>query len=93
MQTFRVDDMTCGHCVSVITKAVQAVDAAARLEVDLGQHLVHIEPTASNATELADAITKAGYTPVAVTAAARHDSAPTRSGGCCCGSGRSACSA
>ena len=27
MLAFRVDDMTCGHCVSTISKAVHAVDA------------------------------------------------------------------
>ena len=91
MQTFRVDDMTCSHCVSAITKAVQAVDAAARVDVDLVQHLVHIQPTASNVTEVADAITEAGYTPAAVAGAARREAAPARSGGCCCGSGRSVC--
>ena len=26
MLTFRVDDMTCGHCASSITKAIRAVD-------------------------------------------------------------------
>jgi copper chaperone len=82
MQTFRVDDMTCGHCVSTITKAVRAVDAGAKVEVDLAQHLVRIEPTEADAAELADAITEAGYTPVAVpspTTAAQ----PAKPAGCC----------
>ena len=89
MQTFRVDDMTCGHCVSTITKALRTVDAGARVEVDLAQHLVRVEPCEADASALVEAITEAGYTPVAVELA--RDSAPARAGGCCCGSGRSAC--
>jgi copper chaperone len=78
MQTFRVEDMTCGHCASTITKAVRAVDASAKVEVDLGQHLVRIEPTEANGQELSDAIAEAGYTPVAVPAAELK-----KAGGCC----------
>jgi len=36
-------NMTCGHCVKTVTKAVQQVDAAARLQVDLPTHRVLIE--------------------------------------------------
>ena len=38
MIEFTVNDMTCGHCASTITKAVKEVDAASRCEIDLGQH-------------------------------------------------------
>ncbi|MEY3674478.1 MAG: hypothetical protein RJB47_1186, partial [Pseudomonadota bacterium] len=31
MLTFEVNDMTCGHCVSSITKAVVAVDHEAKV--------------------------------------------------------------
>lgn len=90
MLAYRVDDMTCGHCASIITKAVRAVDAGAKVEVDLVQHLVRIEPTEADAQELSTVITEAGYTPVSVEA--KPASAPTpRAGGCCCGSGASSC--
>jgi copper chaperone CopZ len=56
---------TCGYCADSITKAVRAVDAGAKLEVNLDQHLVRIEMEADVA-ELAKAIAEAGYTPVAV---------------------------
>lgn len=63
MLTYRVDDMTCGHCASTITNAVRAVDAGAKVQIDLAQHLVTVEPTEAEASELDDAITAAGYTP------------------------------
>jgi copper chaperone len=65
MIAFEVNDMSCGHCVSTITKAVQALDPGARLHIDLATHRVEIEPAASNAQALSDAIKEAGYTPLA----------------------------
>ncbi|MEW6703655.1 MAG: heavy-metal-associated domain-containing protein [Pseudomonadota bacterium] len=66
MIAFEVNDMTCGHCVSTITKAVKAADQDAKVEIDLGKHLVCIEPRAADADELREAIQEAGYTPVPV---------------------------
>jgi len=87
MVSFQVNDMTCGHCVSSITKAVKAVDSGATVQIDLATHRVEIEPTKADAVELSDAIKEAGYTPVAVENIAITPiatSAPTRKG-CCCG--------
>jgi copper chaperone len=84
MVTFQVDDMTCGHCVSTITKAVKAADRDATVRIDLPRHLVEIESSGSDADELRDAIKEAGYTPVAAAPSlASRPSAPR--GGCCCG--------
>ncbi len=82
MLTFRVDDMTCGHCASSITKAIRAVDNGARVEVNLQQHLVLVEPTEADAQELSDAMTEAGYTPVALRTAGAT-AGPKKAGSCC----------
>ena len=82
MLAYRIDDMTCGHCASAITKAIRAADAGARVQVDLAQHLVTVEPTEADAQELRDAIIEAGYTPVPV-AAPPAAPATKRAGGCC----------
>ncbi len=82
MPVFRVDDMTCGHCVSTITKALQATDKDAKVTIDLAQHLVMVEPTEASAQELNDAITEAGYTPVPVQAAPVV-AEPVQQRGCC----------
>ena len=68
MIAFEVNDMTCGHCVSTVTKAVKAADEHAKVEVDLSRHLVRIDPVGADAQELIDAIKDAGYTPVPVAA-------------------------
>lgn len=62
MTTFKVEDMSCGHCVSMITKAVKGVDANASVEVKLAEHLV-IVGSSADAETLKEAITDAGYTP------------------------------
>ena len=87
MITFEVKDMTCGHCVSTITKAVKAADQDATVQIDLASHLVTVEPGASDAATLVAAIRAAGYTPVAVNAAAaiQPAAAAAKRGGCCCG--------
>ena len=64
MIAFKVDDMTCGHCVQTITQAVKGVDAGATLRVDLASHRVEIDSTQLDARRLHDAIADAGYTPV-----------------------------
>ncbi len=81
MITFEVKDMTCGHCVSTITKALKATDQDARVQIDLARHLVSVEPVTADAARLADAIQEAGYTPTP--APGQADAAPARSGGCC----------
>ena len=64
MIEFTVNDMTCGHCASTITKAVKEVDAAAKCEIDLGSKRVRISST-HPAQEFVAAIQEAGYTPEA----------------------------
>nr|WP_315594973.1 heavy-metal-associated domain-containing protein [uncultured Cupriavidus sp.] len=84
MLTYRVEDMTCSHCANTITKAVHSFDSGAKVDVDLSQHLVRIEPNGVAADELLNVITEAGYTPVQVAAEAASTSGPsTRRGGCC----------
>ena len=87
MISFQVNDMTCGHCVSAITKALAGVDARATVQFDLGTHCVHIEPGEANAAKLRAAIQAAGYTPIPTESPASEAAvsvAPARKG-CCCG--------
>lgn len=87
MIAFEVNDMTCGHCVAAITRAVQALDRDATVQIDLAAHRVEITPRAADAAALGAAIEQAGYTPVrrAATAACGGASAAPQRSGCCCG--------
>jgi len=91
MISFHVADMTCGHCVSTLTRALKQVDATARLQFDLATKRVDIEPGEADAVALRDAIQAAGYTPeptptpnASPAGVAAYGVAPTRKG-CCCG--------
>ena len=57
-----VNDMTCGHCVGTVRKALQDALPGAEISVDLNTHKV--EFTGDRATGEA-AIREAGYTPEA----------------------------
>lgn len=62
MHSFKLPDMSCGHCVAAITQAVQGVDAQARLQFDLPNHQVQIDSDVTREA-LAAALIAAGYTP------------------------------
>ncbi len=83
MIAFDVKDMSCGHCVSTITKALKATDRDAKVQIDLAAHRVQVEPVSADAEELLEAIKGAGYTPVSVEAEVREVAAVGR--GSCCG--------
>jgi copper chaperone len=82
MIAFEVKDMSCGHCVNTITKAVKQMDAAAQVAVDLAARRVEISSSVDEAA-LLSAIQEAGYSPMPAAAAVHV--APRRAGGCCCG--------
>jgi copper chaperone len=87
MISFSVSDMTCGHCVNSITKAVTALDQGAQVHIELATHRVDIEPSVVSAADLSDAIREAGFTPTAIDRRASMEitsEAPDRKG-CCCG--------
>ena len=54
--------MTCGHCVSVVTKATQQADPRSSVQIDLASHRVRIE-TAKHRETIESAITEAGCAP------------------------------
>jgi Cu+-exporting ATPase len=55
-----VDGMSCGHCVGRVTKSVQGVDQAAKVDVDLATKKVKVDSSA-DLDEIAAAIDEAGY--------------------------------
>jgi copper chaperone len=56
----QVDGMTCQGCVNSVTKAIQRLDAGAKVDVDLEHGRVHVVTTAQ-ALEVAQALNAAGY--------------------------------
>jgi len=83
MLSFEVKDMSCAHCVSAITQAVEAADPGAQVRIDLAKHRVEVQPVSGDRARLAEAISAAGYSPTKVEVEGEL-SAPARQDGCCC---------
>lgn len=65
--TYRVEGMTCGHCVASVLEEVSALDGATAVDVELvagGVSTVTVTGPASSDT-VRTAIQDAGYTPAA----------------------------
>ena len=43
---FKVHDMTCGHCISRVTRSLATFDPDAKVSVDLASHRVVIDGAA-----------------------------------------------
>jgi copper chaperone len=81
MTELNVQNMTCGHCVGAVTRAVKSVDPDASVQVDLQSGRVRVDSDAT-AGELIQAIGAAGYPAAAAQEPAK--AVATKSG--CCGS-------
>lgn len=60
MLVLNVPDMSCGHCVATIEKAVRAVDPKATVAADLGAKSVQVDSTAE-AEAIRQALDAVGY--------------------------------
>jgi copper chaperone len=86
MTSFRVDNMTCGHCTAVITEALQAIDPSARIRVNLGAHQVDIDSPTADVFRLHSAIANAGYPAVLLEGVVATADRPAKvKSACCCG--------
>ncbi len=60
MFTLKVSGMTCGGCISAVTRAIQAEDPQAKVQADLATQVISLETSLS--PELAAGlITDAGF--------------------------------
>lgn len=58
----KVEDMTCGHCASTITKAIEGGLPGAKVEADPASRLVLVRGTA-DLSKVKALVAEAGYTP------------------------------
>ena len=54
-----IDGMTCGHCVSSVKKALEAVDGVSNVVVELGK--ARLETDGDDRARLIRALDEAGY--------------------------------
>jgi copper chaperone len=80
MIAFEVKDMSCGHCVSMITGAVKRLDADAKLAFDVAGKRVEIHSSGASEAAMKSAIEAAGYSPTPA-----GPTPASRAGNGCCG--------
>ncbi|MEI6547901.1 MAG: cation transporter [Burkholderiales bacterium] len=62
-QEFKVQGMTCGHCVKAVTQAIQLLDHAAAVSVELESGKVVVDSSLAR-EQLAEVIREEGYSVV-----------------------------
>ena len=60
MFEFKVNNMTCGHCVGVVTEAVKTLDPQAKVSVELPMKRVQVVSKRSR-EDIINALGEAGY--------------------------------
>jgi copper chaperone len=61
---FKIDNMTCGGCARSVTRAIQKLDPAAQVDIDLETHLVQVRSQRPQG-DVAQALEAVGFPPVA----------------------------
>jgi copper chaperone CopZ len=67
MQTYKIEDMTCGHCVRVVEKTIHDIDPLATVRIDLPTKKVEID-TNADPKSISASLTEAGYAPTPLAA-------------------------
>lgn len=80
---YNVSPLTCGRCVRRITEALQAIDSAARVEVDLAAGTVEAEGVFDVATVVATLAANGYEASPAVSSEPAYTDTPAGAG--CCG--------
>ena len=62
MLEFDIAALSCGHCARAVTEAVQEVDPAAQVTVDLASKHVQVQ-TQAGREQVVAALSEAGYPP------------------------------
>ncbi|MDA0182416.1 copper ion binding protein [Solirubrobacter phytolaccae] len=59
--TYRVDGMSCNHCVVAVSGEVGRVPGVSTVDVDLDTKLVRVDGAGIDASAVVEAIDEAGY--------------------------------
>lgn len=57
----KIDGMSCGHCVSSVTKALKALPGVLDTKVEIGSAIVTYEAEKASLDKIKEAVEEAGY--------------------------------
>jgi copper chaperone len=58
---FKIDGMSCQHCVAAVKKAVDALDGVSSSNVEVGSAIVSFDDSKTGSDAISGAIQSAGY--------------------------------
>ncbi len=61
-ERIHIEGMSCGHCVSAVREALEAVEGVEVEHVEIGAATIRYDPAATDRARLHDAVEDAGYT-------------------------------
>lgn len=64
-EEFKIEGMSCGHCLEAVKRALNETEGVEHHEVALGSAKVNFDPQVTDREKIAAAITDAGYDVVA----------------------------
>jgi copper ion binding protein len=64
----KIDGMSCGHCVQSVKQALERLDGVKVTDVKVGRATVEYDETLASASEIAEAVSQAGYSASLATA-------------------------
>ncbi len=59
--TLHIEGMSCGHCVNAVNKALNGVEGAKVVSVQIGRAVVETAPDGASVDQLVAAVDEAGY--------------------------------
>jgi copper chaperone len=63
-ELFKIEGMSCGHCVKAVRQALEAIDGVDVENVEIGMAQVNYDPSVTDRAYLVEAIEEEGYTVV-----------------------------
>ena len=65
--TLTIDGMTCGHCISQVTKALSQVEGVEVEQVSVGAATLSYDPATTSEAKITEAVEDQGYAVAATT--------------------------
>lgn len=72
MLKLKIDNITCNHCISLVTRAIKSLDNSATVDVDLRSRIVTVNSSLSQTDVLAE-LDEIGYSATPVKACCTLD--------------------
>ena len=60
-EEFKIEGMSCGHCIEAVKRALNEVEGVEHHEVEIGVARVNFDPQVTDREKIGEVIEEAGY--------------------------------